>query len=231
MSAATNDRDNQTNNAAPSAAPREAARAVGGKAKIPSRWVPSGYEPVALVGAPAGAEVLFDGRAGLGFSGRRSKPDWHYTFRSVEQFERHVDTWLANLRRHEVAQTERRAERKAAAQAGHGCKVGDIFSSSWGYDQTNVDYYQITELHGATMATVRRIAAQRDEQGWLTGECAPQPGAFLDPERYPPMRVRINGGERPSFRAYSFASAYLMRPTAQIGELRTYETARWSAYA
>lgn len=224
------ERTDQTNAAAPSAAPRAPASSVV-KGKTPCRWVPSGYEPVALVGAPVGAEVFFDGRAGLSFSGRRSKPDWHYTFRSTEQFQRHVDTWLANLRRHEAVQAERRAERKAAVEAGHGCKVGDVFRSSWGYDQTNVDYYQITELHGRTMATVRRIASQAQETGWLQGDCAPAPGNFLDEERYPPMRVRINGGETPSFKAYSFAGAYLVKPLLDVAGVKTYGVDRWSAYA
>ena len=27
-------------------------------------------------------------------------------------------------------------------------KEGDIFYSSWGYDQTNIDYYKVTKLIG-----------------------------------------------------------------------------------
>ena len=29
-----------------------------------------------------------------------------------------------------------------------GLKVGDVLRSSWGYDQTNVDYYEVVELVG-----------------------------------------------------------------------------------
>ena len=38
--------------------------------------------------------------------------------------------------------------------------VGDVFASSWGYEQTNVDFYQVVALHGRTMVTVRKIRAQ-----------------------------------------------------------------------
>lgn len=40
----------------------------------------------------------------------------------------------------------------------HGVKVGDIFYSSWGYDQTNIDYFQVIELKGSQMVKIREIA-------------------------------------------------------------------------
>lgn len=39
----------------------------------------------------------------------------------------------------------------------HSFKVGDILYSSWGYDQTNIDLYQITELNGASMVTLKPV--------------------------------------------------------------------------
>lgn len=35
--------------------------------------------------------------------------------------------------------------------------VGDIFYSSWGYDQTNVSFYQVVEKRGKTTAVLREI--------------------------------------------------------------------------
>lgn len=234
MSAPTHNLNSQTNTAAPSAASREARQPAGVKIEKRKFFVPGGFVAVVLGDeAVEGVEVWRDPSkpVACGFSGKRGKPDWYYRFQSEERMQQHIDAWLKRLNEVEGWKAQRRAERKATAEAGHGCKVGDVFRCSWGYDQTNVDYYQITELHGRTMATVRRIAAQSQETGWLQGECAPAPGRFLDEERYPAMRVRINGGTTPSFKAYSFASAYLMKPTVQVGELRTYETASWSAYA
>ncbi|HCB5058448.1 TPA: hypothetical protein M0F96_004014 [Salmonella enterica subsp. enterica serovar Paratyphi C] len=37
--------------------------------------------------------------------------------------------------------------------------VGDIFVASWGYEQTNVSFYQVISLHGKTTVTVREICA------------------------------------------------------------------------
>jgi len=35
----------------------------------------------------------------------------------------------------------------AAEKVGpHGVKVGDVFVETWGYDQTNIDYYEVVRL-------------------------------------------------------------------------------------
>lgn len=39
----------------------------------------------------------------------------------------------------------------------YGVKVGDIFSSSWGYEQTNVDFFQVIALVGETSVRVREV--------------------------------------------------------------------------
>ena len=39
----------------------------------------------------------------------------------------------------------------------YGVKVGDLFSSSWGYEQTNVDFFQVVELVGETMVRVKEV--------------------------------------------------------------------------
>lgn len=51
-------------------------------------------------------------------------------------------------------------------------KVGDIFYSSWGYDQTNIDFYQIVRLTEKGSAFVRPIRARRveTENGHFTQE-------------------------------------------------------------
>lgn len=57
-------------------------------------------------------------------------------------------------------------EGKADAEEAHspaeitnkyGVKVGDIFHSSWGYDQTNNDYFQVVALVGASSVRVREV--------------------------------------------------------------------------
>lgn len=45
-------------------------------------------------------------------------------------------------------------KKKAEKVNKYGIKVGDIFCSSWGYEQTNVDFYQVIALAGAESVRV-----------------------------------------------------------------------------
>ena len=39
----------------------------------------------------------------------------------------------------------------------HNINVGDLFYSSWGYEQTNVDFFQVVELVGKSSVRVRQV--------------------------------------------------------------------------
>jgi hypothetical protein len=112
-------------------------------------------------------------------------------------------------------------------QAKHNVKLGDIFCCSWGYDQTNVDYYEVTKVMGS-MVEVREIGQQREDTAWLQGECAPAPGHFIGK----PMRKRVNVcSGTPSIKVYSFAYAYRIEPLAEVAGAKVYEVSHWTAYA
>lgn len=60
-------------------------------------------------------------------------------------------------------------------------KVGDLFSMSWGYDQTNVNYFQVTRLTPKG-AYVREIGAESvpNTQGFMCENVRPKKDAFLN---------------------------------------------------
>ena len=115
----------------------------------------------------------------LGFGGKRRKPDYHYWFRTAEARADHVRNHFQRVQTTEQRTRERREARKAT---GRGLDVGDVLYTSWGYDQTNVDYYQVTGLIGKTMVALREIGADITETGWLQGTCKPCPDSFIGPE-------------------------------------------------
>ena len=84
----------------------------------------------------------------------------NYRFRSLE----HRDEWIAGIL---IAQADRDRiiqERKDARKNFvNPAKVGDILEASGGYDQTNVDYYQVTGLIGKKMVEIREIGARSVE--------------------------------------------------------------------
>ena len=44
-----------------------------------------------------------------------------------------------------------------------GVKVGDIFHYSWGYEQTNVNYFQVVSLKGTKQVVIREIGYEITE--------------------------------------------------------------------
>lgn len=41
-----------------------------------------------------------------------------------------------------------------------GIKVGDVFYESWGYEQTNIDFWQVTALKGKTQIVLHAISSK-----------------------------------------------------------------------
>jgi len=84
------------------------------------------------------------------FGGKRAKPDWHYQFRTEERREEKIAEWIENQKRHLDYAKERRKE----LNKPHDFEPGQLFCCSWGYDQTNINYYRLEELKGKTMGYI-----------------------------------------------------------------------------
>ena len=64
--------------------------------------------------------------------------------------------------------------------AKHAFQVGDILVSSWGYDQTNVCFYEVVKATAATVR-VRKRNASVTASGFMSGKSVPSEG-FADSE-------------------------------------------------
>lgn len=196
------------------------------------RIIPKGYELIAKderfgfevwgnlnVTTPTGKTRIY----ALAFGGKRSKPDWHFAFQDEARLKAKIEETLSGF----MYWHEKKAERKAERSKAHDVKIGDIFRCSWGYDQTNIDFYQVTKVIGA-MVEIREICQMSEETMSMQGECVPS----VDNFRGEPMKKRVSMvcGE-PSIKIYSFASAYRMKPLAKIGDKAVYESSHWTAYA
>lgn len=73
---------------------------------------------------------------------------------------------------------ERRAKRKAFAST---LKVGDILVYSWGYEQTNIDYFEVVAVHGPRAITIRPIGQRTVESERGSDRVAPAPGHYTGP--------------------------------------------------
>lgn len=159
----------------------------------------------------------------MGFAGKAAKPSFHYSFADEIRRQTYIDGFVKARRsvldRKAAAAAERRAFR-------HTLKVGDVLQAMWGYDQTNIDYYQVTALKGKKQVLARRIHAVSEETGNMCGRCGPDVGNFI--ERYPEKAYLVQEGNRIKVASYASASPVACQ---QVGPLKIYETAQWTSYA
>ena len=192
------------------------------------RYVPEGYIMMAQDEA-LGIEVFGnpERNVAMGYSGRRNRPDFNYRFGNAERMNAYIAEYVAGI----VAQRDRVAQRRAervAANRNAQVNVGDIFQAMWGYDQTNMDYFQVVAVSGQMME-VREIGCLSEGNGLPDqGVCVPAPNNFVGNAR----RVRIQAsGESVYFRFASFANAYRINPVAVVAGVPIYQQANWTAYA
>jgi len=150
---------------------------------------------------------------GKGFVGKAGKPAFHYSFTTPEKLAEYVARFVENVSMTQAHKAARRAEERAAPAPK--VALGDIFRASWGYDQTNIDYYQVTRLCGNRTVEIRPIGRNSAHCNLqMAGFCTPAPGQFTGP----PIIKRIkNYGGAPVIRIESFCHAYRIAPKAETG--------------
>lgn len=85
----------------------------------------------------------------------------------------------------------------------NGLSVGDIWYSMWGYEQTNIDWYEVTKVT-EKMVWLTPIGGNRTETAFMQGDTTPQPGCY----RGKAIRRKICGtGENIHANVTSYASA------------------------
>lgn len=77
----------------------------------------------------------------------------------------------------------REAKRQARATFENPYKVGDFLYSSWGYDQTNREFYQILEVRPTALFVREVRQAVTERTGHDSWNCVPVPGDFRDRDK------------------------------------------------
>lgn len=99
----------------------------------------------------------------IAFSGKRGKPDFHIRYRTPQRMEEAVRQYLDRLKGTQVYKQEQRAKRKGFR---HSYNVGDVLHYSWGYEQTNCEFYQVIATTPGTV-TIREIAQENEPDSTL----------------------------------------------------------------
>ena len=171
--------------------------------------------------------IAWLGRSMHPYSGRHGVQGCAYRFKTDAS----RAAWIGGLIERAAAEATRKDARKtekAEARAKpHDLQVGDVLRSSWGYDQTNIDYYEVTRLIGAQMVEYREIACQAQETGFMSGDSVPAPGKYVGEAK----RARVSDyGKRDSIKVSCCANAYKVQPRI-IGGMKVFGPDHWTAYA
>ena len=152
----------------------------------------------------------------VGYIGTSSKPAIHYSFKTIEDRRKRLNEWRASVAERQDRMKQRKQERQSFK---HTLKVGDILTSSWGYDQTNIDFYQVKEVRGA-FVIIQSIRQSREYDTQDTGTCIPVKDDFVT--NAPELRKKVTGGNGYQYinlSSYSSASLWDGKPE------------NWTAYA
>lgn len=84
--------------------------------------------------------------------GGREKQEKYYSFRTLEAREDHISKALKQAGEMQAWKAGQQAAKKTArAEFINPYKAGDVLYCSWGYDQTNVNFYQVLKTTARTV--------------------------------------------------------------------------------
>lgn len=113
----------------------------------------------------------------IGYAGTAYNPAFHLRFQSDAGRSAYVAKWL---QAHRESIQQRKARRTEKKTAHHELKLDDIVYSSWGYDQTNVNFYQVVRVVSAKTVEVRRLQQDTTETGFMCGRTTARKNQFWD---------------------------------------------------
>lgn len=121
-----------------------------------NRWTPKGGVKISDKNSDAVA-YLYDSKGKPGavvYVGKQSKPYAWYTYDSAAKRAERVAYYFQCRQQAIALKAEQAAKRKAK---GRGVELGQYLVASWGYEQTNINFYKVTKLIGQTMAEVTAV--------------------------------------------------------------------------
>ncbi|MFT7389130.1 MAG: hypothetical protein ACI8VC_002395 [Candidatus Endobugula sp.] len=145
-----------------------------------------------------------------GYCGRGLKPKFSYYYGSIERRNESVTQWMESI-------VKEKKQRKTTGK--RELIVGDVLRSTWGYEQTNIDYYLVTRLVGAASVEMAEIGCLKTFDDIDRGQCLPDVGDVFGE----PMIKRVNGV---SVKINSFSHASKLEKIN--GE---FKSSYWSSYA
>ena len=133
-----------------------------------------------------------DGRTGYGLlaglNSKRKKKAIRYTWYTNESHrQREIDHLISFYTQR---MEEAKKEKEERANFSHGLQEGDFLYASWGYNQTNVDYYQVIKVVTAKTVILRNVDNKIVRSSGSSDYVVPVPNSWARGSK--PLKKRIS---------------------------------------
>jgi hypothetical protein len=125
---------------------------------------------------------------------RFPKPLFNFRFRSIERMNEFCTEWIERVETNINSQNELKAKKKEAQKVmNHNFKEGMILYNSWGYDQTNIDFYQIVKSKEKSVI-LREIASSTvaGSEGFMSASVKPVKDYFVGEPILKKVNLSVN---------------------------------------
>jgi len=148
----------------------------------------------------------------------------NFRFSSEERRKVWIDAIIASAARQENEKADMKIRKQQIrAEMQHGFQVGEIFYESWGYDQTNIDFYQLVEVSKKSVL-LQRIGATRTSRpaGMDAAWVVPNPASKCGPPERKIIQFRLHRGDsRPIFYIKAESGTLIRYDAGTDGLLKT----------
>jgi hypothetical protein len=107
-----------------------------------------------------------------------------------EKVSKEIDNITANLI---TLENEKAQKKEAQKNLVNPFKVGSLFYDSWGYDQTNIDFFQVVEVKPKSLVLRKISQIQTESAGFMCEYVVANPDSFIGEPFVRPLKVSSNG--------------------------------------
>ena len=119
--------------------------------------------------------------AAMFFKNKSAKPIDYRMFKSFDDLKTHAEKWAGHEQKRLADKAEQKLKKSAIDVKDH-VAIGDVFTCSWGWEVTYIDYYQVVGFKGKKTVLLREIANKITEDGYNHSKCTPAIDKFVGDE-------------------------------------------------
>ena len=121
----------------------------------------------------------------IAFVGNAKKYSFYYRYNSPEERAERIESFFDNLKKRLEWKNEHKLKsKKAKDQMADKIQVGTLLHGSWGYEQTNCEFYQVIEKLSKYKVVIREIGGKvvEDSEGHDCCDLNPVKDSFTNKE-------------------------------------------------